>query len=84
LKALPNAVVKIMKKMPISSKDETMNDDILPEYDFDYGKVKPNRFVLKEDQQAVILDPDVAEYFKDSKSVNRVLRAIIMNMPQAA
>ena len=59
-----------------------MDDDLLPEYDFDYGKAKPNRFVLKEDQQAVILDPDVAKYFRDSKSVNRVLRAIIMNMPQ--
>lgn len=73
-----------MKKMPISNKDTEMDDDLLPEYDFDYDKAKPNRFVLKEDQQAVILDPDVAEYFRDSKSVNRVLRAIIMNMPQTA
>jgi hypothetical protein len=71
-----------MKKMPISNSDETENDDILPEYDFDYRKAKPNRFALRENQQVVILDPDVAEHFKDSESVNRVLRALITNMPQ--
>jgi hypothetical protein len=74
--------VRIMKKMPISNNNETENDDMLPEYDFDYRKAKPNRFALKENQQVVILDPYVAEYFKDSESVNRVLRAIITNMPQ--
>lgn len=71
-----------MKKMPISNNDP--KDDLLPEYDFDYSKAKPNRFALKSDQQIVILDPDVAKHFKDSESVNRVLRALIMNMPQTA
>lgn len=70
--------------MPIFNSDETKDDDILPEYDFDYRKAKPNRFALREKQQVVILDPDVAEYFKDSESVNRVLRALITNMPQVA
>ena len=70
--------------MPISNKDEPTNDDMLPEYDFNYRKAKPNRFTLKEDQQAIILDADVAKFFKNSESVNRVLRALIMNMPQAA
>lgn len=63
---------------------ETVFGDPLPEYEFDYSKAKPNRFALKEDQQVVILDPDVAKHFKDSESVNRVLRALIANMPQAA
>ena len=67
-----------------TSKDETTNDDMLPEYNFNYRKAKPNRFALSDDQRVIILDPDVAEYFKDSESVNRILRALIGNMPQVA
>jgi hypothetical protein len=73
-----------MKKMSTTNKDETANDDMLPEYNFDYRKAKPNRFALNDDQRVIILDPDVAEYFKDSESVNRILRALIGNMPQVA
>ena len=67
-----------------TSKDETTNDDMLPEYNFNYRKAKPNRFALRDAQRVIILDPDVAEYFKDSESVNRILRALIGNMPQVA
>ncbi len=67
-----------------NSKDTTNQDDLLPEYEFDYSKAKPNRFALKENQRAIILDPDVAEFFEDSESVNRILRAIIGNIPQKA
>jgi hypothetical protein len=70
--------------MSTTNKDETANDDMLPEYNFDYRKAKPNRFALNDDQRVIILDPDVAEYFKDSESVNRILRALIGNMPQVA
>lgn len=67
-----------------NSQSESTNDDLLPEYDFDYSKAKPNRFAIKDSQRVVVLDPDVAEYFEDSESVNRILRAIIGNMPQVA
>jgi hypothetical protein len=70
--------------MSTTNKDETANDDMLPEYNFDYRKAKPNRFALNDDQRVIILDPDVTEYFKDSESVNRILRALIGNMPQVA
>jgi hypothetical protein len=73
-----------MKKMSTSKKDETTDDNMLPEYNFDYRKAKPNRFALSEDQRVIVLDPDVAEYFQDSESVNRILRALIGNMPQVA
>jgi hypothetical protein len=62
--------------------NEFDQDDLLPEYNFDYRKAKPNRFAIRDDQQVVVLDPDVAQYFRDSESVNRVLRALITNMPQ--
>lgn len=71
-----------MRKMPTSS--ETENGDLLVEYEFDYKKAKRNRFALEEDQHIVVLDADVAKHFKDSESVNRVLRALIINMPHAA
>ena len=71
-----------MRKMPTSNDNE--KDDLLVEYEFDYKKAKRNRVALEEEQQVVILDADVAKHFKDSESVNRVLRALIVNMPQAA
>ncbi len=56
---------------------------------FDFENSEPNKFaqyydekaetvILKsEDKKSVILDPDVAEYFSDSESVNTALRALI-------
>lgn len=40
-------------------------------------EVKPNR-------DAVILEPEVREYFPDSKAVNRALRGLIDRMPRKA
>jgi len=70
----------------MTNPDEPINldDDMLPEYKFDYRQAKPNRFMLEDDQRVVILDSDVAAYFKDSEAVNRVLRALIATMPHAA
>jgi hypothetical protein len=65
------------------SETNNQEDDLLPEYDFDYRKARPNRFALKDDQRVVILEPDVAEIFKTSESVNEVLRALIATMPKA-
>jgi len=52
------------------------NDELLPEYDLDYSKSKPNRFVDKYNQtiRTVVLDSDVAEDFPSSESVNEALR----------
>ena len=39
-----------------------------PEYNFDYGKAKPNRFAAKLDESrvVVVLDPDVSRIFPDA------------------
>jgi hypothetical protein len=60
------------------------HDDLLPEYQFDYGKAKPNRFagVIQRRRVAVLLDDDVAEVFVTTEAVNKALRAIIEAMPQ--
>lgn len=63
---------------------DTPIDDLLPKYEFDYRKAKPNRFVLTEQHRVVTLEPDVAEYFRDSEAVNRVLRALIEAMSRTA
>jgi hypothetical protein len=54
-----------------------------PEYNFDYGKAKPNRFAgkLDESRVMVVLDPDVSRIFQTPDSVNKALRALIEAMP---
>ena len=54
-----------------------------PEYRFDYTKAKPNRFAkqIEPGSVAVMLDPDVAQVFKNSESVNVLLRAILAKVP---
>ena len=74
-----------MSKMP-SEKMENLNDELLPEYKFDYTQAKPNRFAIKEGklaQRVVVLDEDVAQVFKTPASVNKVLRALIASMPKS-
>ena len=72
-----------MKKTSKPKPTPTEPDDLLPEYDFDYTTAKPNRFATRQQTGAVavVLDPDVAEVFKDSTSVNAVLRALMQTMP---
>jgi hypothetical protein len=65
---------------------EDLDDDILPEYDFDYTKAKPNRFVARVNQpllKVVVLDEDVAQVFTTPESVNKVLRGLIESMPRS-
>ena len=63
---------------------DNLDDDILPEYNFDYRQAKPNRFVPQNEEQrlrVIVLDADVAKIFKTPESVNKVLRALIEAMP---
>lgn len=55
------------------------NDDLLPEYDLDYSKSKPNHFAEKYQQmrRTVVLDNDVAENFPSAESVNEALRFLV-------
>lgn len=55
------------------------NDELLPEYDLDYSKSKPNRFAEKYNRMrvTVVLDEDVAEDFSTSEAVNEALRFLM-------
>ena len=73
-----------MKKKVNGHNQKNDRDTMRAEYDFS-GAVRgkyASRF--PKDTIAVVLDPDVAEMFPDSKSVNEALRAlghIIQNLP---
>ena len=75
-----------MKKASSENSNNELVDDMLPEYDFDYSKARPNRFVPKpvDRGRTIVLEPDIAEVFKSSESVNSVLRALIQAMPSRA
>lgn len=55
------------------------NDDLLPEYDLDFSKSKPNRFAdkYKKMVRRVGLDADIADEFPTEESVNEALRQYI-------
>jgi len=68
-------------------KKTTDNDDLRPHYDFDYDKMKPNRFAGEKKvykQTFIALDEDVSKVFQSSEDVNVVLRSAIRAMRTAA
>ena len=72
-----------MKKTS-TSNDAVQDNDMPAEYQFDYTKVRPNRFAatVPEGSRVVVLDPDIAKVFTSPESVNAVLRALIATMPK--
>ncbi len=72
-----------MKKTSNPEGERLIESDLLPEYNLDYHKAKPNRFAGNVDRNrvVVVLDPDIAEVFTTPESVNAVLRALIATMP---
>jgi hypothetical protein len=62
-----------------ASRDRTV-DEMRPEYDFDYSKGVRGKYyqrLLNEGSNVVLLEPDVAEAFHDSDSVNAALRSLL-------
>lgn len=71
-------------KLALSDPD-TVSDELLPEYRFDYSKARPNRFAARLSQTRMVeLEADVAAVFTSQEAVNAVLRALIQTMPKAA
>ena len=57
--------------------EATVNDDEMrPEYDFSGGVRGKYYEAYMQSRNIVVLDPDVAEIFRDSASVNEALRLI--------
>lgn len=65
-------------------KDETMSQnrsddqhDLRDEYDFSGGVRGKHHEAYRKGTNVVLLDPDVAEVFKDSTAVNTALRVLV-------
>lgn len=73
-----------MKNTDNFDPNKNSEDELLPEYNFDYTKARPNRFVISKDENSVTvtLQADVAEVFKTSEEVNKALRAILSAIPK--
>jgi len=56
--------------------DPSTTDDMLPEYDFSGGVRGKHYEAYQKSTNIVVLDPDVAEIFKDSAAVNEALRML--------
>lgn len=69
----------------VSTKERLLTEegDLLPEYDIDYSKARPNPFAARANARSVtvMLDPDVAEVFTTAEAVNKALRAFIEAIP---
>ena len=64
----------------MKAKAEAEQDEMRPEYDFDYSTAvrgKYYRRLLKEGANVVVLDADIAKAFRDSAAVNEALRSLL-------
>lgn len=57
-------------------EDDARDSDMLEEYDFSGGVRGKYAARYAQGSNVVVLDPDVAEVFPDSESVNKALRAL--------
>jgi hypothetical protein len=55
----------------------TEKDDMRPEYDFSVGERGKHYRAYQQGTNIVVLEPDVAEVFKDSDAVNHALRMLM-------
>ncbi len=62
-----------MKQEPSNERDPEMLD----EYDFSGGVRGKYAARFAQGSNVVVIDPDVAQVFADSESVNRALRALV-------
>lgn len=63
-----------------AKKLNVQEDDLRPEYDFDFSKAERGRYANRlktEGSNLVLIEPELAKSFPDSASINAALRTII-------
>ena len=65
--------------MKTLNKNNKSDDEMLPEYDLDYSKSRPNKFA-KPNSVLMPIDEEVAKVFETSENINNVLKAIIKSV----
>jgi len=58
-------------------RKESKNRDVLEEYDFFTGVRGKDARKYRQASNIVVLDPDVAERFPNSRAVNQALRTLV-------
>ena len=69
-----------VKENVMKPEQEEPDDELRPEYDFDYSTAVRGKYYARiqaEGSNIVVLDPDVADAFPDSVSVNAALRSLM-------
>jgi hypothetical protein len=69
-----------MRGRDMKDKRKKSQDDLRPEYNFDYSKAVRGKYykkLMEEGSNVVVLEPDVAKAFHDSASVNEALRSLL-------
>ncbi|MBF0243564.1 MAG: hypothetical protein HQK64_13955 [Desulfamplus sp.] len=64
----------------MKAKNNVNPEELRPEYDFDYSKAVRGKYykrILEEGANVIMLEPDVAKFFVDSRSVNEALRSLL-------
>ncbi len=66
-----------LRKREVFMNQSNGNQEMLDEYDFSKGIRGKYAERYKKGTNVIVVDPDVAEYFSDSKTINDALRSII-------
>jgi hypothetical protein len=66
-----------------ATKPKKLKDTMCPEYDFSTAIRGKYSRAYQESTNVVVLDPDVAARFKNSRAVNKALRAVLKAAEQA-
>ena len=59
---------------------DVLNDDLRPEYDFDFSTAERGRYARRlktEGSNLALIEPELAKSFPDSASVNAALRSVV-------
>jgi len=79
---VPGLPVEVREDNMKKSSTVLRERDMLREYDFSKGTRGKYARRYARGSNVVVLDPDVAKVFKDSRAVNRVLRAVAAVSPR--
>lgn len=64
-----------------TKKNDTVSDELLPEYEIDYSKTVRNPYHTKG-KMFVEIDEDVVNAFASIDDINNVLRTIVKALPK--
>ena len=65
----------------ISKNEDLMNDDLLPEYNFDYSKAIKNPF-FKKNRVFIEIDEEILEVFQNQNNINAILLTLANSINQ--